>query len=333
MKKSVPVAVLLGVTAALALLGAPAANAAAPTALPPGQGLFAIDCEDFGTQLWSFTPDGAATPIGTASGLPSSCGGGAQTSPINGVSYFIYYPGGPVSALATMNLTTGVATTIATITGDTVNPWQLFITNSGSAFVTSSNVLYSIDLATAITTSIGSMAPASDGAVGYDSLTDTIYAFDRSNTIGIYTINRTTGAGTNTGIGGNWPALACLGLGTPGGRPDGVVFDSAGFAWIQSDSCDSQIMSFDVSAPGSTMTGELFDSTGTFYPIAPNDFYSETFLISAAPAVTPPAPPATGGLAATGTDTALLATAGGIGAVAALLGAALLVRSRRTARS
>ena len=333
MKKSLPVAVLLGITAAIVLAGAPAANAAAPTALPPGQTLFAIDCENYGTQLWSFTPDGAATPIGTASGLDTSCGGGGQTSPIDGLSYFIYYPGAGVSALATMDLTTGVVTTIAGISGDTSGAWQFFITNSGSAFITNTNMLYSIDLVTAVTTSIGSMAPASDGAVGYDPLTDTIYAFDRSNTIGIYTIDRTTGAGTNTGIGGNWPALPCLGLGTVGGRPDGVVFDSAGFAWIQSDSCDSQIMSFDVSAPGSTMTGELFDSTATLYPTAPNDFYSETFLISAAAPVTPPLTPAGAGLAATGIDAAQVATMAGIGAAAVLLGATLLVRRRRMARS
>jgi hypothetical protein len=333
MKKSLPVAALLGITAVLALLGASAANAAPPTALPPGQGLFAIDCDAHGSQLWSFTPDGAATPVGTASGVSGSCAGGGQTSPIDGLSYFIYYPGGPVSALATVDLTTGVITTIANISGDTSGAWQFFITNSGAAFITNSNTLYSIDLATAVTTLVGAMSPANDDAVGYDSLTDTIYAFDRSDTIAIYTIDRTTGAGTDTGLGGTWPVATCLAGGTDVGSPDGVAFDSAGFAWIQSDSCDSNIMAVDMTDGSSTMMGELFDATATLYPTAPNDFYSETFLISAAPPVTPPVTPAAPGLAATGIDTTMVAAVGGVGAVAALLGVALLVRSRRIASS
>lgn len=330
MKKSLSAVVLLGIAASLVFVGAPAANAAPPIALPPGQTLYAIDCDAHGSQLWSFTPDGAATPIGTATGAVNSCGGGAQTDPTSGISYFIYYPGAGVTALATVDVTTGVVTTIAAVNGDTTDAWQLIITNSGAAFIVDGITLYTIDLSSAATVALGSITPVNPGAVGYDALTDTIYGFNNSNTMGIFTIDRTNGVATDTGLGGNWPVATCLAGGTSPGHPDGVTFDSAGFAWIQSDSCTSNIMSVDMSTGASSMVGELHDATATLYATAPNDFYSETFFIRSAPIVV--APPAAGpALAATGIDTAQVGMAGSIAALAALLGIALLVRRRRAA--
>ena len=331
MKKSLSATVLLGIAAALVLVGAPAANAAPPSALPPGQTLYAIDCSDHGSQLWSFTPDGAATPIGTASGAPADCAGGAQTSQFDGVTYFVYYPAAGADSLASINLTTGVITTIAPITGAATSGWQLFITNSGAAFMYSGTNLYTISLTTGITTLVGSPAPFFPNAMGYDAVTDTIYGFDLSNTMGVYTINRATGAATNTGLGGNWPVATCLAGGTSPGRPDGVVFDSAGFAWIQSDSCDSNVMSVDMTSGSASMLGELHDATATLYSVAPNDFYSETFFIAPVPVVVAAPPAAAAGLAATGMDGTRVGVAGSMAALTALVGIALVVRRRRTA--
>lgn len=330
MKKSASSVAVIAVAAVLVMLGAPAANAAPPASPPSGQSLYAIDCDNFGPQLWSVAPSGASTPIGTSYLAGSSdCAGGVQTSPVTGITYFIYYPHVGAEQLATINLTTGNVTTIAALSGDTSNAWQLMITNSGAAFVTQNDFLFSIDLATGVTTNVGSMAPATAGAVGYNPLTDTIYAIDSANAVAIYTIDRTTGASTNTGLGGNWPVATCLSGGTSPGRPDGISFDAAGFGWIQSDSCDSDIMSVDMTTGSASMVGELFDSTGTLYPTAPHDFYSESLFFGPAPVVAVTPTPA--GLAATGTDSTAISLAGGFAVVAAVLGMALIARRRRTA--
>ena len=326
MKKSLSAVVFAGVAAALVLAGAPAANAAPPIALPPGQTLYAIDCDDAAPQLWSLAPNGAGTPIGGA-GTGFDCAGGGQVNPVTGIAYLIYY-GTTTTALATVNLTTGSITMIADITGDSTDAWQLFITNSGDAFMVVGTTLYSISLTTAVTTTIGLILPADGGAVGYNPLNDTIYAFDSSNNVGVYTIDRTTGAATDTGLTGIWPTANCLNGGTDVGTPNGVSFDSAGFAWVQSDSCDSNIMTVDLTTGTAAMVGELFDATGTRYATAPNGFYSSTFIIGPSAVVAPAAAP---GLAATGIDATAASIAAGIGAVAALIGAALVLRSRRTA--
>lgn len=323
MKKSLSSALFVGVAAALVLAGAPAANADAPVALPSGQALYAIDCDEFAFQLWSLTPTGAGTPIGTAPANTSDCAGGAQVSPVDGLAYFITYTG-VNDGLATINLTTGVVTPIAPISGATTGAWQLMITNSGAAFITNGQDLYSISLTTGVTTLIGNIAPANIGTMGYDPTTDTIYAFSYSDTVEVWTIDRTTGVGTDTGLTGTWPDGSCLDGSTDSARPDAVVFDSAGFAWIESDTCEASIMTVDMTTGDAAMLGQIFDATGTRYTTAPNEFYSETFIIG--PAAAPAAAP---GLAATGIDTTAVTIAGGIGVIAALAGAALVVRSRR----
>lgn len=328
MNKFLSAAITACIAAALVVAGAPAANAVPPTALPPGQTLYAIDCDQYALQLWSLAPNGAGTPIGNTAANSIDCAGGGQVSPVTGIAYFISYTAAGDS-LATVNLTTGAVTTIALFSGDTATAWQLFITNSGAAFIVDGSTLYSVSLTTAVTASIGSIAPVNPGAVGYNPANDTIYGFSAGNVMSVYTIDRTTGAATNTGLGGNWPAANCLGGGSSAGSPDGIAFDSAGFAWVQSDSCDSNIMTVDMTTGASTMVGELFDSTGTRYANAPNDFYSETFLIGPpAAAVAPAAAPA---LAATGIDSGAVAIAGGFGALAALLGVMLVSRRRRAA--
>jgi len=322
MKKSLSLPAVLAVAAALALAGAAAADAVPATpVLPPGQTLYSIDCDDAAPQLWSVTPDGASTPIGAA-GAGVSCSGGAQTSPVTGVTYFITYDG--ESRLSTIDPATGVVTGIAQINGDTNGAWQLIITNSGAAFITNSSFLYTLDLATGATTQLGDMAPFNPGAMAYDSSTDTIYGFTFGNTLAIYTIDPSTGAATDTGHGGNWPAANCLGGGSEAGSPDGAVFDANGIAWIQSDSCVSNIMAWDPVNNIAYMTGELFDSTGTIYPSGAKTYYSQTFFIAPVPQVKP-------ALANTGVDYAPMAIAGGSAAVIVLAGIVLLVVRRRRA--
>ncbi len=324
MKKSLSVVAILVMAGAIGFAASPAYAADAPT-LPPGQALYNIDCDKAAPQLWTFTPDGASTPVGS-SVEPGDCAGGGQTSPVDGKTYFINYPGGPAESLAMVNLTTGEVTTIAAINGATDSAWQFIITNDGIAYITdysstlSANALYTIDLTTATTTLVGSMSPVSLGAMGYDYANDIIYAFDSNNTIGLYTIDRTTGAATDTGIGGNWSVATCLGLGTPLGRPDGVAFDSNGIAWVQSDSCNSNIMAVDPVTGNSWMTGELFDSTRTLYGVSPYTYYSETFFIGPAPK------PA---LASTGANFGAASLAGITAAIAALLGVVLFTSRRQ----
>jgi len=328
MKKLLSVAATLGVASAIAFGAAPAYAADAP-ALPTGQALYNIDCDTVAPQLWSFTVDGASTPVGSK-GVEANCAGGGQTNPVDGKSYIIAYAPNKADALATVDLTTGAITIVAPINGAAGGAWQLIITNSGAAFISgdtgaSSSRLYGIDLTTATTTLIGSVAPVNLGAMGYDYKTDTIYAFNRSNTRGVYTIDRTTGVATNTGLSGYWPTATCLGGGTSAGRPDGVAFDANGIAWIQSDSCNSNVMAFDPASGNSWITGELFDSTATKYTTSPFSYYSETFLIAPIVVNTPLPAPA---LASTGADLRAVPLVGISAAIAALLGVILLTSRR-----
>lgn len=323
---------MLGVAGAITFGAVPAYAAGAPV-LPQGQTLYNIDCDNHAPQLWTFTTNGASTPVGSP-GEKGSCAGGGQTSPVDGKTYFLLYPG-QGSSLATVDLATGAVTTIAALNGPETNAWQFLITNTGAAFIsefdsaTSQNALYSIDLTTALTTFVGDMGPVNLGAMGYDFKTDTIYAFDYSKTMGVYTVDRTTGTATNTGITGSWPTATCLGSGNNPGRPDGVAFDANGIAWIQSDSCNSNVMAFDPVSGNSWMTGELFDSTATLYPTGTHAYYSETFLIAPVLSITPaPAPAPAPALASTGADPRAVPLVGISAAIAALLGVVLLTSRR-----
>ena len=335
LKKSWSIAAVLGVVTALVLGVAPSANAALdPPVLPSTQTLYNIDCGKHAPQLWTFSTDGASTPVGSTS-LKGNCAGGAQTSPVDGKTYFIYYPDNLTTDLATVDLTTGETTVIAGITAITgYQPaWQLIITNAGQAFITSFNngtnhaELIQIDLTTAATTLVGDMYPYDGGATGYDSVTDTIYGFNSKNAQKIYTIDRLTGAPTDTGVGGNWPVRPCLAGGNGVLAPDNVVFDSNGIAWIQADSqfCTSVVMAWDPVSGTSWATGELYDATATLYPTAPHDYYSETFFISPVP-IYKAAPV----LAATGTDFGVVTLVGTTAAGIVLAGIFLLTRRRKT---
>ncbi len=328
MKKLLSGAAILGIASAIAFGAAPAHAADAPT-LPTGQALYNIDCDTVAPQLWSFTVNGASTPVGSP-GVKLGCAGGGQTNPVDGKSYIIVYAPNKADALATVDLTTGAITIVAPINGAAPNAWQLNITNSGAAFISgysdiSGDTLYGIDLTTATTTLIGSMAPVNLGAMGYDYKTDTIYAFNNNNKRGVYTIDRATGVATNTGITGNWPIATCLAGKTSAARPDGVAFDANGIAWIQSDSCDSNVMAFDPASGNSWITGELFDSTATKYTKSPFSYYSETFLIAPIFVNTPLPAPA---LASTGADLRAVPLVGISAAIAALLGVILLTSRR-----
>ena len=333
MKKSLSAAIVFGVTAALVLAGASAATAAAPDTLPDGQTLYAIECDRNVPQLWSVGPDGASTPVGDSyqTGEGVGCAGGAQTNPVDGITYFIYFTGEGDTVLASVNLTTGVVSTIDEISGATRNAFSLVITKTGEAFVVGSEILYGLSLTTGVTTRIGSIAPALFGPLGYDALTDTIYSFDYSEDVVVYTIDRETGEATNTDLSGTWPSTRCLNGGSGSGVPLSVAFDSAGFAWIMSGSCIAVIMTFDMSTGDSAARGELQDSTQTLYPDDSHTFYSQTFFIGTAAVAAADTAPAAPALAATGFNSGAIAVAGGIGAIVILLGAALLFRSRRKA--
>ena len=330
MKKPLSAAIALGVAAAFVLAGASAATAAAPDTLPSGQKLYAIDCDDFGPQLWSVGANGASTPVGNAydADTGSGCAGGAQTNPVDGITYFIYYPFESATALAKVDLTTGAVETIANLSGGTRNAYSMAITNSGEAFVVESEILYRISLTTGVTTTVGPTGVFS-GPLGYDGRTDTIYLFANSSEVHVYTIDRTTGDATDTDFGGSWPITDCLAGGTGPGAPNSVTFDSAGFAWILSNWCSSDIMSFDLTTRDAATYGELNDPSEEYYSSATNTFYSNSLFFGTAEVVAADA--AAPALAATGFNSGALAIAGGIGAIVILLGAALLFRSRRKA--
>lgn len=153
---------------------------------------------DGGTNLYVInSSDGSSTLVGSF-GV-----GGVLTDAFasNGQLYAIVKGGSVNSQLATVNLSTGAATTIGSPTGIAGLVAMEFAPN-GTLYAASlgTNDLYSINLTTGAATEIGSLGFTEVMDLAWDPFNATMYAIASSGAAGtdsfVYSINLATGAGT-----------------------------------------------------------------------------------------------------------------------------------------
>ncbi|MCY7411561.1 MAG: hypothetical protein LH471_00745 [Salinibacterium sp.] len=323
MRRAIIPVIAIGIAGAL--LTAPAASAAPITALPEGDQIVLIDCENTPGQAFTMGADGAATPIGTGTVLlnDANCSPSGAVDPTTGIAYYIAW--GDTNDLATLDLETGVSTTVATLSGDHDNSCGIAIDASGDAFNADNNFLYSLNLATGVNTRIGDTLFQQTCSWGINPVDDQIYWFTRTGPSGsdVYRINKDNGEAT---------FVVSLDVSALNGyRPDGVVFDKTGIAWIQDDFGDGPDGWYGVE-PADLTEGIVYAPTGYFNDVtetvysdtfdATGYFYSMGMIYVAGEAAAAPV------LAATGASD--VAPAGGLLAGGALLlGAMMLVVMRR----
>lgn len=319
---------------------ATAAQADAAPELPSGTHLMTVDCDSHGGQLWDTATSGSSTPIGAPGTEAVECAGGASTDPTTGITYFVSYGDG--NHISTINPLTGEVTVGPAISGATTSLWNLMITNSGVAYGTYYGIqLYTVNLSTGVTTSVGDLYYATDdfnvcdGAAGYNPLTDTMYVYCLST---MWTVDRNTGNVTPL-VELTWPDFTCITAPEDGedleADPDSTfVFDSNGIAWIQSDSCDfgsSGILAWNPVGNETWTYGQIFDASGELYPNDDHSFYTETFFLYAP---TPePTPTVDAALASTGSDASSISlVAAGFGLLGMMAISTIALRRRHSAR-
>ena len=330
MRKTISFVGVLAATASLCLSGIFPAHAAGGPAFPDNQHFFAIDCNGDG-YVWSVdTTNANSTRVGSG---PSAgiCGYGATTNPVDGLSYVLYNVGGSYY-LGSVDTANGEITNLPDLTGDVIPSqiWQLIITNSGAAFVTTNSAggwkFYSLDLTTSNTTLVGSMGQELK-AVGYNPADDTIYGFTEPGNA--YTIDSSSGVATaDPAHDAILPSkYRCPNNSKRGLKLDGVAFDANGNPWFQNDGCDSELLVEDFATGIVYYKGQFNDASQSVYGNAPYfDFYTETIFITSDPV--PPAPPAPA-LPATGTDALALESLTTVSGALLIVGATILVGIRR----
>jgi len=314
--KTLSAAFALTGAAALVLIGATPAHAAG-NAIDPGDSLYSISC-DSNWNLWQlFGVDSTtafSTKIGDGSGsTPDSpaCAGQPAYDFTTGSSYYIqwYYDGDVnVASLAKIDTGTGASTTInefVWVNGEfptAINVDAIAIGPNSTAFALAEGVLYSLNLANADLTPVGSSL-VDTYAFAYDQKTGQYYAIDDSRDI--FTVDVTDGS---------FDYIDTVAI--PG--EDGIYslqFDEAGTFWVQADE-DSEggagLYSFTLATVGAPVYSGSFTD---------DPYYTEALLIVPGAA-----------LAATGTDLgAIVPLAAGAGALALVGMALLIVRRRRAA--
>ena len=229
------------------------------------------------------------------------------------MSYYVRWPDEADTQLAIINVTSGVSTVVGAffeINGEFVVPVtvdSIAIGANGSAFAINNYTLYSLDLATAELTEIGTMSVTSFYSFAFDSVSGKCYASTTDNDV--YEVD--VSDGTLTGLG----SLSF----TEGADYDytySLQFDQAGTAWIEADN----------SLPGGAglHSFSLGDLSATVYSgnFTDDPFYTEALLII------PGAPTA---LASTGADSSQVPLFVGGALLLTVIGVVLLVARRRTA--
>jgi LPXTG-motif cell wall-anchored protein len=322
-------AVGLAAAAALTLpfLLATPALAATPATLPATDKLWAISC-DFadthdGATLYSVDPTTAAgTPVGTTTGVQDECAGQAAFDPTTGNSYYISWADD--GTLGMIDLTTGLTTTIPWA-GSHVHdePDSMAIGLDGKGYVIKGNTLYALDLSTHVLTAVGDLGDNGFYGFSVDPTTGLFYAMSGSGEA--YELTITTGdtpAVTVTYIGS---ALAGV------SRMYSLQIDSAGLWWIQANLVSggpTQAQIWSGTRPAAqadtqfTLAGTYTDSATARNP------YFESLLITIVKPTPDPAPEPV--LAATGTDSTLVAGTAGAALLLMIAGSAALVLRRRT---
>lgn len=300
--------------AGLALVGAAPASAAA-RALPATDSMYAIACDDGLANMQLLGVDastGASTEIGTGDGT-IGCAGQPAWDATTSTAYYVMFDF-PQSILATMNTSTGSTTSIGIFTDTIAEPDEtpfiqaIAIGLDGAAYAFSETDFYSLDLATAELTQLGS---ASLELLGFavDPTSGVFYAVDISGDV--YSVNVTNGVLTAVDTADFGPDVTVYSL----------QIDSAGTFWFASyeETIDAlQLWSTTATVAGTEELSGVFERSG-------GEYFHEALLVT--PGVNEPAKPA---LADTGADATSTLVIGASALGALVLGAVLLATRRRT---
>jgi hypothetical protein len=300
----------------LALASAAPANAAARS-LAPTDEMYSISCDDTPPgQLFSVDAStGASEAIGIGD-ADTTCAGQPAWDATTDTAYYILFDF-PTNSLATIDLSTGLTTTVGLFTDSTVTPsvvptiQALAIGPDGAAYGFSETNFYAVDLGTASVTPLGTVAN-DILAFTVDPTTGLFYAADGETDI--YSVNVTNGAVT---------LLDTLTLST-----ESTIFsmqvDSAGTFWYSTyDDLEdvTQLWSSTVEFAGTEELSGTFIAGGI-------EVFNEALLVTPGTVPVVPADPTKPALADTGVSTASapLIGAGALGAL--LLGVVLVLRRR-----
>ncbi|PTW90755.1 hypothetical protein C8A06_0455 [Microbacteriaceae bacterium MWH-Ta3] len=329
------------VTSALLALGLVTLAGTAPAhaavgALPEGQTMYAISCDNGPTEspvnsgtLFSIDPTTAAlTRVGDGTvGLNNSgCAGQGAVNPVDGTYYYLSWDfPGVMNALAVMDLETGESTLVGPLSYNGtpfVNSYAIAIDSAGNAVLTSripgEDVvgLFALNLTDGTTELIGTIADGTNGqrrpyALSFDN-SDRLFAVDSSNSNELLEISTVDGSIVSSST-----ELSDL------GGIYTMAFDADNTLWMQSD-----VELVSASITDLSTRSELLQFTISGYPNY--GYFTESIVIAGSgPAPTEEEEPETGGvteLADTG--------AGNTTAIAgyALGGIALALIATRTAR-
>ena len=228
----------MGTLAAAALVGvsvSPAFAISAPRTLPADNTMLTTTCQDSTGSAWFLTydvsADGTLSGLGTATDHGSNypCTYGGAFNAVDGKFYSIKYEyTNPAYTLISVDPVTGEWIPVAAFSGDELFPESLAIAPDGTAYVTSQDVLSTLDLGTGVVTNI----PGSDLGNGLDEWRIAVNPVD----------GKLYGIADNEGADYLWPFAL---IDTTDGTIDTVYaqdpqdasyyalqFDSAGTAWI-----------------------------------------------------------------------------------------------------
>lgn len=316
---AVSAALLLG-AGLVGLAAAPAS--AAPGALPEGDTIFAVDCEDNDGQVWEVDPLTAVlTPIGTGSlDLLTSCAGPSAYDPTTGDAYWISWgEEGRSDALMLLDIETGDSVAVAPFTedgtGDPVAAASIAIGADGAAYLIGGtegydSILYSLDLSTAIVTEIGDIGGVDQWwSFAFNPADGEFYGFDAAAGGGFSLIDVETGTATLILADTEIPLDVY-----------GIAFDAEGALWGFGEGAASEGAWVLFSTSVDDFAGDLL-VVGTPEEDEVEYFSESIFIVTSQPEPEPAA------LAATGAEDPIVAAGAAMGLVG--LGVAFLLLAGR----
>jgi hypothetical protein len=312
--------VLAAAVGGLLTLGvAPAA--AAGNAIDPGDSLYALSCDSAYPNFQLFSVDSTtafSTPVGEGT-IPNTdtCAGQPAYNPATGVSYYIQWFDEDPAQLATIDVATGVSTSIGVFYWpngefpENIEADAIAIGGDGAAYMVADGTLYSLNLSTGYVEVIAPLSESYLYGFAWDSKTGLFFVIN--DDWDVFQIDVTDGTLDYVGT---------LTIAQPGVYGSySLQFDKAGKLWIEINVDDGVWeggMATLWSATLTTLDAPVLSGVFTDDP-----FYTEALLII-------PGKPA---LAATGSSLESLAPWALGGAVVLLLGAGALIAAARTRRA
>jgi hypothetical protein len=301
LKRATGIVVAAGVLSLPLLIASPASAAT----LPVGDTLYAISCDYDDEQqqgfadLYAVNPDTADLTFVGGTGHAEDCAGPAAYDPTTGKSYYLSWDN---DSLAIIDVATG-ASTLTAITGDGSDaPDGLAIGADGRGWIIWQDDLYSVNLATAVSTLVTPLAVGCLYSFALDPTDGKFYAIQCS-TGDAYQINVDNGVLTPIGT----VALTA--------QSYAMQIDTAGRWWVHQDTgeqAESSLWSTPRPSGPTVMEyeGDFIDSANEAAPYVESLLLTYPLKLAATGASTDVAPVVAVGVAAAAFGAALLLTVG-----------------------